>query len=117
MARSHQEIIVEQLAREVQDLRRIVDAESARVARVTPAARGGLIGKLDGALAHDGTATVSMWGENSSVVEADSLDNITGVRAWIMPDAKKIVSGAKVHLSWMNNRFYVTGSDTCPVAE
>ena len=68
-----------------------------------------VIGKLDGALAHDGTATVSIW-EGDQGSEADSGDNIT-VAGWLIGNqGDDIASGTRVKAEQINGTYYVTAA-------
>lgn len=72
-----------------------------------------LKGKLDGDLAFEGSATVSIWEPNSSGVEADSGTNQVAYD-WMLTTGHELVSGARVVIAHIGKRWYVIASDTCP---
>lgn len=69
---------------------------------------GTLKGKLDGALAYDSSATLSVWAWNGSV-EADTGVNVT-VYDWPLSTGETIASGTRVTAQGLNGRYYVTGA-------
>lgn len=78
------------------------------------ASSGGTVkGKLDGALAFGGSATLSIWAWNGSA-EADTGDNVT-VYDWLLSSGQTIATGTQVVAAWdaRSGRYYVTGAQ-CP---
>jgi hypothetical protein len=66
-----------------------------------------IIGKLDGDLNYNSTATVSIWtGAVNS--ESDSGDNITSVGCRWLTSSKKLASGSWVKCDKINGVWYVT---------
>ena len=65
-------------------------------------------GKLDGALAAGGSATLSVWEWNGSA-EADTSEDLT-VYDWLMVSGQTIASGAAVTAEMVGGRWYVTGA-------
>jgi hypothetical protein len=68
-------------------------------------------GKLDGDLAHGGSATVSVWDTTG-----DTTFNIIVYDEDFIGSGKEIVSGARIHAQWneLDQHWILTGSDTCP---
>ena len=69
--------------------------------------------KLDADLNAGSSCTASIWVGDPL---ADTGDNQT-VYDWFLETGYKLESGAKVMLTLMSGKWYVTMSDTCPVAQ
>ena len=82
-------------------------------ARRRPRGDGGgsfVIGKLDGSLSYQGSATLSVWYWNGSAY-ADTGTNLT-VYDWLLSSGQTVASGVQVTASFdaRSNRWFVTGA-------
>jgi len=68
-------------------------------------------GKLDGDLAHGGSATASVWDTTG-----DTTFNVTVYDEDFIGSGDEIVTGARVHMNWstLDEHWILIGSDTCP---
>jgi hypothetical protein len=94
----------------------IIDATNKFALGVIGAGSGdSIIGKLDGDLNYNSTATVSVWtGAINS--ESDSGENITSVGCRWISSGKKLASGSWVKCDKINGNWYVTVGP-CEVAQ
>lgn len=71
-----------------------------------------VIGKLDGSLSYQGTATVSVWG-GAQGSEADESFNLTAGE-WVLASGESLASGTQVTCEWIGGGWYVTTYNVCP---
>lgn len=69
---------------------------------------GLLMGKLDGALAYQGSATMSVWAWDGSA-DADTGENVT-VYDWLLSSGQSVASGKQVVAAYVGGRWRVIGS-------
>jgi hypothetical protein len=104
-----QEARIAELEQIVRVLQRDMAKVACREANVTLPRRGWHLGKLDGALNHDGTATVSVlkWSVTLSQWQ-DTGVNIEGVRDIFLNDGESHATGTIVKIEYDDTTWVVT---------
>lgn len=79
------------------------------LAPVRDAACGLLMGKLDGAMAYQGSATMSVWAWDGAA-DSDTTENVT-VYDWLLSSGDTVASGARVVAAYVGGRWRVIGAE------